>query len=97
MPLTIQSITAGENVDIVGGSSIVMSTETGKDTGRITGAGINITSEKNIGVTGNGLRITNNGANVSLSAPYGDIFVQGIGNGRLNFRRINTGGKFGFI
>ena len=39
-PLTIQSITAGENIGIFGDSLITMSTETGKDTGRLTGASI---------------------------------------------------------
>lgn len=97
-PLTIQAISAGENIYIVGDNSIIMSTETGKDTGRLTGANINISSEKNIGVVGNGLRITNNGVNASLTANYNDIFVNGIGKGSLNFRSINTrGNKFGFI
>lgn len=75
-----------------------MSTETGKDTGRLTAAGINVRAEKNIGVVGNGLRITNNGANVTLYADYNDIFVRGIGSGSLNFRSVtNNGHKFGFI
>lgn len=96
--LTIQAITAGENIGLVSDyAPIVMSAETGKDTGRLTGAGINITSEKNIGVVGNGLRITNNGANVTLRTYDGDIFVHGIGSGSLNFRSLSTYGKFGFI
>lgn len=97
-PLTIQAITAGENIGIVGDNSIMMSTETGKDTGRLTGAGINIRAEKNIGVVGNGLRITNNGANLTLYTNAGDVFVHGIGSGSLNFRSISTHNyKFGFI
>ncbi len=96
-PLTIQAITAGENIGIVNDyTPIVMSTETGKDTGRLTGKSINITA-KNIGVVGNGLRITNNGANLTLKTYEGDIFVHGIGSGSLNFRSLSTYGKFGFI
>ena len=97
-PLTIQAISVGENIGLVSDyAPIVMSAETGKDTGRLTGSGINITSEKNIGVVGNGLRITNNGANVTLRTYDGDIFVHGIGSGSLNFRSLSTYGKFGFI
>lgn len=97
-PLTIQSIAAGENIRLDSDyAPIVMSTETGKDTGRLTGAGINITSARNIGVAGNGLRITNNGANVTLRTYGGDTFVHGIGKGILNFRSLSTYGKFGFI
>ena len=76
-----------------------MSTESGKDTGRITGSDISIYAEKNIGVLGNGLRITNNGIGVSLKSNYNDIFVNGIGRDSLNFRHIVLRGdhKFGFI
>ena len=96
-PLTIQAITAGENIGMVNDyTPIVMSTETSKDTGRLTGKSINITA-KNIGVVGNGLRITNNGANLTLKTYEGDIFVHGIGSGSLNFRSLSTYGKFGFI
>lgn len=97
-PLTIQAISAGENIGLVSDyAPIVMSAETGKDTGRLTGKKINIDAARNNGVVGNGLRITNNGANVSLRTYYGDIFVQGIGSGSLNLRSLSTYGKFGFI
>jgi len=96
--LTIQAVTAGANIGIVSDyAPIVMSTETGKDTGRLTGASISIEAEKNIGMVGNGLRITNNGANLTLKTYNGDIFVHGIGSGSLNFRSLSTYGKFGFI
>ena len=62
--LTIQAVSAGEEVAITAADGMQMSTEEGKDMGYISaGTQISLASEKgDIGIADNGVRILNNGA-----------------------------------
>lgn len=92
--LTIQAVSAGEEVAITAADGMQMSTEEGKDMGYISaGTQISLASEKgDIGIADNGVRILNNGA--VINADGKNINLAGKESGSLVLGNINAEGAF---
>lgn len=92
--LTIQAVSAGEEVVITAADGMQMSTEEGKDMGYISaGTQISLASEKgDIGIADNGVRILNNGA--VINADGKNINLAGKESGSLVLGNINAEGAF---
>lgn len=92
--LTIQAVSAGEEVAIAAADGMQMSTEEGKDMGYISaGTQISLASEKgDIGIADNGVRILNNGA--VINADGKNINLAGKESGSLVLGNINAEGAF---
>ena len=89
--LTIQNI-AAQNVYLSADNGMKMTTEQGKTSGGITAGLINLTAAAgDIGVNGDGIRITENGAVINAKAEDGSIYLQGIGDaGSLELKELDA-------
>src|SRR5699024_2389771 len=92
--ITIQAVSAGEEVAITAADGMQMSTEEGKYMGYISaGTQISLASEKgDIGIADNGVRILNNGA--VINADGKNINLAGKESGSLVLGNINAEGAF---
>ena len=94
--LTMQNAAAGKDIFITAENGMKMSTESGKDMGYLNAASgsVNlIATTGDIGISGDGMRILNNGAVVNANAENGSVYINGQESGTMVLGQI-SGSEF---